>query len=107
MVQATLEEGLALRDAGLDSVGLHHASWIEVARAVAATICECDGDVDTDRIQAVWPRPSWVHPNAVGAILRPPQFKRLRGPDGEPRTVVSERESAHARRIGLWTEGRE
>jgi hypothetical protein len=95
LVQATLDQGLALRNAGLDAVELHHASWIEVARAVAIRICQRDGDVDTDRIQKIWTRPSNVHPNAVGAILRAPRF-RLVG------YKMSERPSAHARRIGVW-----
>jgi len=98
MVQATLDQGLALRNAGLDSVGLHHASWIEVAREVAVRICRRDGDVDTDRIQEIWERPSNVHPNAVGAILQAPRF-RLVG------YKMSERPSAHARRIGVWKKG--
>jgi hypothetical protein len=100
LVQATLEEGLALRNAGLDSVSLHNADWVEVARKIAVRICQRDGDVDTDRIQKLWARPSYVHPNSVGAVLRPPRF-RLVG------YKMSERPSAHARRIGLWIEGRE
>ena len=100
MVQATLEQCLSLRNAGLDSVGLHHADWVGVAREIAVRICRRDGDVDTDRIQEIWARPSWVHPNAVGAILQAPRF-RLVG------YKMSERPSAHARRIGLWIEGRE
>jgi len=49
MVQATLDQGIALRNAGLDSVGLHHASWIEIAREIALRICRRDGDVGKGR----------------------------------------------------------
>ena len=106
MVQATLEQGMALRNAGLDSVERHNASWVGVAREIAVEICRREGDVDTDRIQAVWPRPSWVHPNSLGAVLRPPQFRRVRRPNGEPQMIQSTRPSTRARWIGLWIEGR-
>ena len=92
--QLSLEEGLRLRDQGLARVEAKY-SYVHEARKLAVSLARRDGDVDTDRIQAILPRPADVSPNALGAVLKPPLFYYA-GP------TRSARKEARGRFIGVW-----
>ncbi len=88
-----LEEGRRLRDEGLEA--FNGDVWVEKAREIAYQMCLDQGSTDAYRIQLVHPRPSFVHPNAVGAIFKDKRFK----PGG---WRYNPNAPAHGRAIRVW-----
>jgi len=93
--QMSLEDGLRLRRKGHRQVEGKYPAIMSEWRDLAVLICERDGDVDTDRLQALIPRPVGVSPNALGAVLKEPTFVCI---GHKP----SARMLARHRHIGVW-----
>ena len=97
--QLALHEGLRCKDAGLDSLERHDGfldGFLTQARALARLICQECGTVTIDDLRDVISRPTYIHCNVWGAILRAPRFV----PTGE--FVATRRPEGHARRIQVW-----
>lgn len=84
--------GLALRDAGIESLERH--PWLNMARTAARLICFQAGRVTTDDLHHVMGPPP--HDNCYGAIFHDKRFVAT----GE--RVRSTRPEAHGREIRVW-----
>jgi len=88
--------GKALRDRGLEAVSsFPNDQYLKQARALALILAAKNGEVTTDDVQRILPRPENIHPNVVGAICKCKELKFVG-------FKQSERATAHARRIGIY-----
>jgi hypothetical protein len=89
------QKACELRDIGLSKAEANNFDWVQQARSLAIHLAMKNGEVDSDQVQAILPRPPSVSPNAAGAVFRCKQlvcvgFKQ------------SSRVSAHARTIKVF-----
>ncbi len=92
--QLTLDEGLRRRTEGIASLERH--PWLERARLAAVRLCELQGWVTSDDVQAAMRDDPAPHVNCFGALFHD---KRFRSTD---RTVVTTRPQGHYRRVVVW-----
>ncbi len=86
-----------LADAGIQSVGTHNASFVDIMRAEARRIARAVGSVTSDDLRRYAKahdlKPN--HPNAWGAIFRGAEWKMV----GRMKSKLM---SNHAREIKVW-----
>lgn len=85
-----------LRDIGMAKVSsFPNDHWVQEARALAIHLARKNGEVTTDDVQMIMPRPDHVHQNAVGTICNTKKLKIVG-------YTKSARVSGHARRIAIY-----
>ena len=89
------------REEALDALELSREGYVAAARKVALRLLETHGAVTTDDIRAVLPPPSDMDPRVMGAILRPPMFRRIGYRTGQP----VGRENYHVRPVAVFALG--
>lgn len=97
MTQLSLYRGESAKLQGIELVGLKGSAFVTLMRGVAAAICRERGSVTCDDLReyAAGNDISPHHPNAWGAIFRPPTWKCI----GRRKSAFP---SNHAREIRVW-----
>jgi len=89
------DECQRLRDAGIEKVVCNNEDWVKRVRAIALHLAATNGEVCSDDVLRILPRPDSVSPNAVGSVFKD---KRLH--------VIgfkqSEKLTSHSRRIFIY-----
>lgn len=88
-------EGTRRRDAGVAQVEANNSDWVQQARNTALMLAAQNGEVTSDEVQKLCPRPAHIHPNATGSIFKDKRFRFI----GHTPT---KRIDGHARTIKIW-----